>query len=680
MLYAQAPGAIVVHVAVAVGLILTASQNAPVRTFGWWIAMLLVLLAARVMLAFLFQRAEKTSDPVDVVVGDPVGHNPQHWEYAYAILVVLSGVHLAAWSLFFFPGFPESDRLSGALILSAMAGGGIAILSMVRWLALTFGALLLLPAATMLIVVGGPDERVCGTLGYIYWFAMLFAVSRTHRRFMDSLVLLHHNALLAARMDQQSQALSDSNIQLAVAQLETQEANHVLEERIVQRTAELYRLATRDSLTGLANRTSLIELADACFAPDGPKMTLFFLDLDGFKEINDSMGHAVGDSVLYAVARRIEAAAASVVVISRWGGDEFVILRHSETDVENDLRFAELLIEAIGVAGSASDGAQAMPVSVDACVGIARFPEDGASLQDLIYGADMAVYAAKDSGRGKAYCFTDALADVGRRRAKIRAALALSLAGGCEELRLVYQPVFDSRSQEVVSLEALLRWHHSELGEISPSEFVPLAEKSGEIIAIGDWVLREACVFAANLDACLLPEICVNVSVRQLLHPDFIARTSMILSETGLTPERLVFELTESVFISDYEQISRVFEALETRGIKIAIDDFGTGYSSLAYLQRVPASTLKIDGSFVAAIDSGGWPIIEASISLARAFGMLVVAEGVETDAQLGALTLLGVDRIQGYLLGRPAPGDEIQRWLCGQDSMSRQLDFAQDN
>lgn len=659
MLYAQAPGAMIVYISIATGLVLTGMRDMPASRFLWWILLLLAMLAARSILIFAFLRADKLQERSSGAEDHSARPAP-FWERAYAMLVVVGALHLALWPLFFFPGLSLSGRLIGALILSAMAGGGIALLSMVRWLALTFGALVLLPASTMLILSGGPDERICGVLGYIYWFAMIFSVGRTYRRLTDSMMLSHQNTLLVEQLNQQSDALIDSNHQLATAQHETEKINHALEQRIAERTHELQQLATRDSLTGLANRTCLIDIAEACFAPGQPPITLFFADLDGFKEINDSMGHAVGDSVLHEVARRIGVAAEGAVAISRWGGDEFVILRKSEADPDDDLRFAESLIWAMR---DPLNG-HALPVLLDACVGIARYPDDGSTLQDLIYGADMAVYAAKDVGRGKVRTFTDALAEAGRRRAQIRKALAFTLAEDCVGLSLVYQPVFDNPSLQVVSVEALLRWHHSELGQISPGEFIPLAEKSGEIIAVGEWVLHKACGFAAGLDQETLPEICVNVSVRQLLHPNFFGRVQAALSDSGLSPERLVLELTESVFISDYEQVSKVFAALEIIGVKIAIDDFGTGYSSLSYLRRVPASTLKIDGSFVATIDNGSWPIIEASVSLARAFGMKVVAEGVETEAQLGALTMLGVDRIQGYLLGRPVPAEDLRLWL----------------
>lgn len=669
MLYAQAPGAVTVSVAASVALVLSASHDADFAPFLPWVAVMVVLLLLRAVLYGMFVRHQASF----------AGHTggdarvARRWEAAYSGLVLLTGVHFTLWSLLYIEGFTEAHRLTVALILGAMAGGAIAVLSIVRWLALTYGALLLLPTSTLLIAYGGMDERLCGALGWIYWLTMLFSVSRTHAGLRSALELSHSNDQLLERMDRQSRALVEANVELAMAQRETRRANQVLEERIVERTAELQSLATRDSLTGLANRGRLIEIAETHLRPGAPRLALYFVDLDGFKEINDSMGHAVGDAVLYEVARRLAALATGhgdalgddgsdpgTIALARWGGDEFLLLRSARGGHEADIAFAERLVEALR--DPVQD--QRYSVRVDACVGISHWPEDGEILEELIYGADMAVYAAKAAGRGKVRVYGDALAEIGRRRAAVRKALALTLAAGCEGLSLVYQPVFSLPDRRVASAEALLRWRHPELGVIPPSEFVPIAEQTGDIIALGDWVMHEACRYAAAVDPVRLPTVSVNVSVQQLLYPDFVAQVRSVLADSGLAPERLILELTESVFIDDQDEVAPVFSALAACGLRLAIDDFGTGYSSLAYLQRVPAALLKVDGRFVADIEDGGGPIIEASVSLARAFGMQTVAEGVETEGQLRALELLGVDSVQGFLLCRPESGEALRARL----------------
>jgi diguanylate cyclase (GGDEF)-like protein len=591
------------------------------------------------------------------------------WGWAYKGLVLASGIAFALWPLLFFEALPDLGRLMATLVLAAMAGAAAAVLSVRRWLALAYCGLLLLPPALLLINDVGLELRICGAIGLIYWLSIAFSVNRLHLGMERSLELVHRNAALVRDMNRQSRELVEANAQLASADQEMRRTNQALEQRILERTAELHRLATRDALTGLANRTHFMELAEAQLVEGNPPSALFFVDLDGFKEINDSMGHAVGDAVLYEVARRLAEAAGGAIALSRWGGDEFVLLRRSCGDIAAESAFAETLLEAL----RAPVEDEPFSVRVDACIGIAVWPRDGESLQELIYGADMAVYAAKAAGRGKVRGFTDALAAKGKRHAQIRKALALSLTEGCQGLSLVYQPVFEIASRRVSAVEALLRWEHAELGRIGPGEFIPLAESTGDIIALGDWVLHEACRFAAGFPRERLPALCVNVSVQQLLYPDFVEHVKIVLSDSGLAADRLVLELTESIFIPDFDQIGRVFSALHGIGVRLAIDDFGTGYSSLAYLQRVPASTLKVDGSFVAALDSGGRPIIAATVSLARAFGMRVVAEGVETDAQLHLLAGLGIDQVQGYLLARPQSADDLRALLLT-ETRSRQM------
>jgi diguanylate cyclase len=652
LLYAQAPGAIVVSAAAAIGLVLSAGPRATEAGALWWGAayVFMMLLRAALFGAFVLQkrRGGGDSNPVSV----------QRWSLVYRVLVLLAGLQFALWPLLFFPEMDPLHRLTSTVILGSLAGGSISILSSERGLALAYGALMILPYSIMLIAIGVFGERVCGALGFLYMFAMVFSVGRTHRSIAESLVLSHQNATLAERLNAHSRDLSEANTRLASAQNDLRQTNAQLEQRILERTAELQRLATRDSLTGLANRSRLAELAEAHLVQQEGAAVLFFVDLDGFKEINDSMGHAVGDLVLTEVAARLIANAGDVHALSRWGGDEFVVLRPSNGDYDEETRYAETLRAAL----QAPMQGQPQTVRINACIGIAHWPRDGASLQELIDSADLAVYSAKAQGRGVIRTFDDALAEQGRRRLKLRKALARQLEEDGPDLRLVYQPIYDVADSKLSGVEALLRWRHPQLGDVSPAEFVPLAERSGDMVQLGIWVLREACRFAAGFDRAQLPSVCVNVSVQQLLSANFVEDLTRILEDAGLEGDRLTLELTESVFINDYEHIASVFRRVDTLAVRIAIDDFGTGYSSLSYLQRLPADILKIDGSFVRALDDGGLPIIDASVSLARAFGMKVVAEGIEQPSQLEALIRLGADSVQGFLLGMPEDGEILRR------------------
>jgi diguanylate cyclase (GGDEF)-like protein len=653
MLYAQAPGAVVMTMAAAAGLLMTSYGQLSAQHIAWAVAMAL-LMALRFLLYLVYLRSDR---PVAPAVDWPFPANdPAYWRRIYCGLVLLTGLHFALWPLAFFVGQNEIHRLSGALVLCALGSGAIAVLSVERWLALGYGALLLIPGSLMLIAAGGLEERICGGLGFVLWLSMLFSVGRTHERFVQSLILSYRNAVLVEERDRHSRALLEANTQLANAQEQMRRTNQRLEQRILERTAELHRLATRDNLTGLANRSRLAELSAAHLRSGDAPVALYFIDLDGFKEINDSMGHAIGDTVLLEVALRLADASGDTLAISRWGGDEFLILRRAEPAHADEYRYAEKLLEALRTPIEI----QPYTVRIDACIGIAHWPQDGRRLQELIYSADLAVYSAKAEGRGVIRAFDDALAEQGRRTLQLRQALSRELSDGCPGLKLVYQPIFDAASGALSAVEALLRWRHAQLGAISPAEFIPLAERSGEMIALGLWVMREACRFGAGFDRAQLPSICVNVSVQQLVYPGFSDDLALVLRDTGLDGDRLTIELTESVFIADYAHIAEVFRKLESLRVRIAIDDFGTGYSSLSYLQRLPAKLLKLDGSFVRALDAGGAPIVEAGISLARAFGMKVVAEGVENLEQLDTLLAMGVDSVQGFLLGMPQDGDEL--------------------
>jgi diguanylate cyclase (GGDEF)-like protein len=649
MLYDQAPAAVFVTIVASIGLVVSATYGDLSAAHWVWSGTMLTVLLARALLYAVHISVEHRC------IAQPFPEEVARWRRAYAALTVLAGAMFALWPPLFFPAQDETQRLAGALILGSLAGGSVAVLSIDRVIALSYGALMILSYSAVLVLIGSFAERVCGLLGLMYWLALVLSVNRTYQRLNQSLLLSHRNAALVEQLDGQSRELLETNQRLATAQEDLRGTNQQLEARILERTAELHRLATRDNLTGLANRSRLAELAAVHLRDGEPPLALFFIDLDGFKEINDSMGHAVGDAVLAEVGARLADVASDNLVISRWGGDEFVVLRRTTGTPEQEAQFAERLLQAL----RAPIDDQNYSVRVDACIGVAHWPRDGQSLQDLIYSADLAVYSAKADGRGTIRPFDDVLAAQGSRKLLIRKELVRELAEGCRGLSLVYQPIFDAGGS-LLSAEALLRWQHAQLGPIGPAEFIPLAERSGEMVTLGMWVLREACRFAAGFEQAQLPSISVNVSVQQLLHPEFADDLRMVLAETGLEGGRLMLELTESVFIADYERIAGVFRELDMLKIRIAIDDFGTGYSSLSYLQRLPAKLLKIDGSFVRAFDAGGEPIIAAGISLGHAFGMRVVAEGVENMSQLHALLAQGVDGVQGFLLGMPQSGEEF--------------------
>lgn len=384
-------------------------------------------------------------------------------------------------------------------------------------------------------------------------------------------------------------------------------------------------------------------------------MAVMFLDLDHFKNINDTLGHDVGDRLLVEVAKRLSGCLRAVDTVSRPGGDEFVFILPN-TDDEGAAHAAGRLIEAVS-----------MPCVIDRheltitpSIGIAIFPDDGRDLDTLSRNADTAMYRAKREGRNTFRFFTHEM--------QLHSARTLALANALhhalerEQLYLEYQPQVSLQDGRVVGAEALLRWSHPELGLISPAEFIHIAEGNGLILPIGEWVLRSALQQARRWADEGLPPLmlAVNLSAVQFRHPDLPGRVEALLAQTGVAPRLLELELTEAVAMEDPEMAIRVMNELDRHGVRIAIDDFGTGYSSLSYLKRFRAHKLKIDQSFVRDIidDPDDKAIVTAIINLAFSLEMLTIAEGVESAGQLDFLKLHGCDEVQGYHFSRPLPPD----------------------
>jgi diguanylate cyclase (GGDEF)-like protein len=454
--------------------------------------------------------------------------------------------------------------------------------------------------------------------------------------------------------------------------LELARLRRFLEDLVAQRSAmlqvseEKYRLlAHRDPLTGLPNRVLFAEhVAHAILQAERSQkqLALLFLDLDHFKTINESLGHHVGDQVLIEGGRRLQALLPECDTIARIGGDEYnIVLDHSE-DMPIDL-MAQRMIDAF--AEPFFVGAHSVYVGVS--VGIALYPADGTSAETLQSNADAALHQAKVQGRGVLRFFSPEMT----RRAKERLALDAGLRRALvrQELRLHYQPQVDLFSGEVVGLEALVRWQHPERGMIRPGEFIPLAEESGLVVPLGDWVLQEACRQTKEwLDAGLaLRQTAVNVSAVQLSRGHLAESVKNALQQSGIPPEQLELEITESCVMVDRDQSFKSLAELKALGVRLSIDDFGTGYSSLAYLQQLDVHTLKVDISFVRDMttNSGNASIVRAIIALGHSLGLEVVAEGVEDETQAHVLRSMRCNVMQGYLVSQPLPADEMMRFLA---------------
>jgi diguanylate cyclase (GGDEF)-like protein/PAS domain S-box-containing protein len=417
--------------------------------------------------------------------------------------------------------------------------------------------------------------------------------------------------------------------------------------------ARIQSLAYYDTLTGLANRKLLIDRLQQTLAGalrDGSTGALAFFDLDHFKQVNDAFGHSSGDELLRQVAKRIGDIIRDTDTASRLGGDEFVILMPGISIEDLEHRLQQLLLDL-----QRPYRVHGRELSVSVSMGITLYPGDGADPDMLLKNADTAMYAAKDQGRATVRFFNAAMAD--KLYAQTRIELALRSAVEQDELMLAFQPQFSLQDRSVVGVETLLRWSSAQVGSLSPGQFIPIAESSGAIIEIGDWVLRAACDAAADLQRRGIHAVmAINLSAKQLHDVELEERLERALAESGAEPRLIELEITESLLMEEADWTLALLQRLKAIGFRLAIDDFGTGYSSLAYLNWMPVDTLKIDGSFVqgAAADANRAKVCSSIITLARSLDLTTVAEGVETEAQLAFLERAGCDRVQGFLLARP--------------------------
>jgi diguanylate cyclase (GGDEF)-like protein/PAS domain S-box-containing protein len=428
----------------------------------------------------------------------------------------------------------------------------------------------------------------------------------------------------------------------------------------------LARQAVHDPLTGLPNRLLLVErINQALAAMRGveDRLAVLFLDLDRFKVVNDSLGHAAGDALLVAVAARLRAAARHTDVVARFGGDEFAVLSEHLTRREDAAALAErinrALAEPFAFAGQ--------DIHVSASIGIAVTDDPGTSAEVLLRDADAAMYQSKERGRGVGgyQFFTNAVREQAVSRLAIETELRRALGRG--EFHLVYEPVYNLRERRLVGAEALIRWRHPRRGPLAPADFIEVAEDSGLIIPIGQWVLREACDRLAQWNRLRGPDsaqltVAVNLSVHQISDPGLVGDVADELRKHDFDPRQLCLEITETAVHDAPLSADGVLGGLSELGVRIALDDFGTGYSSLRHLRRVPVDILKVDRMFVSGLDQPGEDraIVAAVIAMAHALGMITVGEGIETAEQYEQLLELGCDLGQGYLLSQPLPPEQF--------------------
>jgi diguanylate cyclase (GGDEF)-like protein/PAS domain S-box-containing protein len=432
--------------------------------------------------------------------------------------------------------------------------------------------------------------------------------------------------------------------------------------------AELRRQAFHDSLTGLANRALFADRLEHALARTrrfGQPLAVLFLDLDDFKTVNDSLGHGEGDHLLVAVAERLVGAVRTGDTIARMGGDEFAILIEDPTEAEAPIAVAERLLAAL----EAPFERGARELFVHASVGVAASTTSGQTADDLLRDADVSMYTAKSNGKNRVEVFVPSMHEAATARLALKVDLERALLRG--EFALVYQPIVNLGTGRIAGVEALVRWNHPRRGVVGPIEFIPVAEETGLIVALGRWVLEQACRQATAWDDETSKRLTmsVNVSARQIQEPGFVDEVAQVLATTGLAPERLTLELTESVLMHDVDETASTLGALKALGIRLAIDDFGTGYSSLSYLRRFPIDELKIDRSFVATMNMGPDEsgLVRSILKLGETLHLETVAEGIEQADQLAELQSLGAGLGQGYFFARPLTPEALTVFVAAE-------------
>lgn len=458
-------------------------------------------------------------------------------------------------------------------------------------------------------------------------------------------------------------------VQQRTAQIES--ANRVLKQEILQRhrlEQKLRHDALHDSLTGLPNRSLFMKQTKKCLAytikNPSRQFAILFIDLDRFKIINDSLGHLAGDRLLIACAKRLNSCVTSQGTIARLGGDEFTVLLEQITDVNDVIAIAEKILEKFATPFEISNRSLIITASIGIVIGTEKYRQE----IDLLRDADTALYRAKELGKARYEIFNQQMYVQAMHRLELENELRSGISQW--ELVLYYQPIISLDNGKLSGFEALVRWQHPKRGFISPGEFIPLAEETGLIVALGKWVMSEACsqlkIWQNKLPEAKSLTMSINVTGDELRNPDFLTSIDYIISETQVNSHCLKLEMTESMLIENSEQIIRVLEQIKSRNIQLSIDDFGTGYSSLSYLPQFPVDNLKIDRSFVNAmnINQQNTEIVKTIITLAQALDMKVIAEGIETEAQLQTLQALGVEFGQGFLISRPLTSELAEKFL----------------
>ena len=584
----------------------------------WWFAMtsLLVIRAANVVWW-------KTK----------VKHTEYDGKKALKYFVVGANLTAIMWSIYLVVSVVQSSVLELVTIIIAvgsMAGGSAAVLTGHKFTAMFFPFALLFPGSIALLLSEDRTLQILGVLGLAFTLVIVIVAKKAAEFTKHTLFLKNENASLIQDM----------------------------EEKVKDRTRKIYELSNIDPLTGLYNRAAFLFELDRQTSIPNNTFALLFIDLDGFKKINDTIGHKAGDEILRETAARLKAFMPNKSLLCRWGGDEFLVV-FENTSEASAVEKAKQLITLL----STSHQTKNSELSVGATIGIAMYPEHAHSENRLIQLADMAMYSQKKNMRSTVAVFSERMESSYSYELRLKDGLMSALHNN--ELRLVYQPIILSDNAQVFAFEALLRWQF-EGEEIDTKKFIAIAEQFGLIHDIGAWVLKTACEQAKIWNISDNIAVCVNASILQLQETDFIHIVKSSLDSSGLPPNLLHIEITESAFALDLNVIPDKIKQLQLMGIKVSMDDFGSCHSSLTVMQDLAINIVKIDCSFIKKLDSNGDSILSAILNIAESLDFMVVAEGVETEEQAQVLLNLGVHYLQGYNYSKPIEVENIQSYLNG--------------
>jgi diguanylate cyclase (GGDEF)-like protein len=613
--------------------------------FTWWLAMNLILVVR--ILDLLEWRVRSGKVPSNGEIG----------VFRFGVGAIGTALLWSVHSVIFLPSMSIAEFCFTAIVLSSFAGGAVPLLSPSRVVSLGYSLTLLVPLGVVTITSEHEYQQL---LGYVILPSTILLIPlcfKTSKFTQDAICQKIQNEQLLKEMELERNRVATSNSELQIASSKLNQSNAELEEEVKKRTEQVVRISNIDPLTKLLNRKAFTTNLEALISNAQEKnipLALLFIDLNGFKKINDTMGHKVGDSVLVKICQRI-VAFAELSRVGRWGGDEFLVaLPYS--DEETAMSIASAIVTSIDqpiyVHGN--------ELHLTAAIGIAIAPQHSTSATELIQLADLTMCEQKSSSVAAPCMFSEHLKE------KIEASQmileGLQHAIHRKQLYLCYQPIVSSDEHIPWAFEALLRWDFNGTF-VGPDQFIPLAEKSGLIKEIGAWVLNRACLDAKHWQHCSEATVSVNVSVIQLMDDGFIRHLDNCLQSSNLPPHRLHLEITESTFVENEEKVRFQLEQIQQRLVKISIDDFGTGYSSLSQLQTLPVNYVKIDKTFVDNMDGKGEAIIRATQFIARELDCKTIAEGVESQEQATKLASMGVDYLQGYYFSKPMKNEDLIVW-----------------